>query len=141
MTDYDGRNVVITGGTGGLGGAVVEALLAAGATCHVPYLVEAEARSFRHRDHPRVTLHERVDLTDEDAVGRLYGQVPRPWASIHLVGGFAAGPIATAGKSVLAQQLNMNVVTCYLLPRRRARDERWRRTHRQRRGAAGARMA
>lgn len=114
MTDYDGRNVVITGGTGGLGGAVVEALLAAGATCHVPYLVEAEARSFRHRDHPRVTLHERVDLTDEDAVGRLYGQVPRPWAAIHLVGGFAAGPIATAGKSVLAQQLNMNVVTCYL---------------------------
>jgi NAD(P)-dependent dehydrogenase (short-subunit alcohol dehydrogenase family) len=112
--DYQGRTVVITGGTGGLGTAVVDALLAAGAACHIPYLVEAEAQAFRHRDHSRVTLYPQVDLTDEDAVGRLYRQVPNLWASIHLAGGFAAGGIRTAGKSVLAGQLDVNIVTCYL---------------------------
>jgi NAD(P)-dependent dehydrogenase (short-subunit alcohol dehydrogenase family) len=114
MMDYHGRAVVITGGTGGLGTAVVEALLAAGATCHIPYLVEAEAQAFRHRDSKQVTLYPQVNLTDEDAVGRLYGQVANLWASIHLAGGFAAGGIRTAGKSTLAGQLDINVTTAYL---------------------------
>jgi NAD(P)-dependent dehydrogenase (short-subunit alcohol dehydrogenase family) len=112
--DFQGRTVVITGGTGGLGTAVVEALLAAGATCHIPYLVEAAAQAFRHRDRKQVTLYPQINLTDEDAVGRFYGQVPDLWASIHLAGGFAAGGTSTAGKSVLASQLDVNVVTCYL---------------------------
>lgn len=112
--DYQGRTVIITGGTGGLGTAVVEALLAAGARCHIPYLVEVEAQAFRHRDHKQVTLWPQVNLTDEEAVGRLYREVPDLWASVHLAGGFAAGDIGTAGKSVLASQLDVNVVTCYL---------------------------
>ena len=112
--DYQGRAVIVTGGTGGLGGAVVEALLGAGATCHIPYLIEAEAQAFRHRDHRQVTLYPQINLTDEDTVGRFYRQVPDLWASIHLAGGFAADGIRAAGKSVLASQLDMNVVTCYL---------------------------
>jgi NAD(P)-dependent dehydrogenase (short-subunit alcohol dehydrogenase family) len=112
--DYHGRTVVITGGTGGLGAAVVDSLLAAGATCHIPYVVEAEAQSFRHRGDPGVTLHPRVDLTDEAAVDRFYAQVRNLWASIHLAGGFAFGDIGSAGKAVLTAQLDLNVVTCYL---------------------------
>ncbi|HMA73688.1 MAG TPA: SDR family NAD(P)-dependent oxidoreductase [Xanthobacteraceae bacterium] len=112
--DYQGRTVVITGGTGGLGTAAVEALLAAGATCHIPYLVEVEAQTFRLRDHKQVTLYPRINLTDEDAVEHFYGQLPDLWASIHLAGGFTAGGIRTAGKSTLASQLDVNFVTCYL---------------------------
>jgi len=112
--DYRDRAVVITGGTGGLGTAVVEALLAAGATCHVPYVIEAEAQAFRHRDSKQVTLYPNVNLTDEDAVARLYAGVPGLWASIHLAGGFAAGAIGTAGKSILSGQLDINVTTAYL---------------------------
>jgi NAD(P)-dependent dehydrogenase (short-subunit alcohol dehydrogenase family) len=112
--DYQGRTVVITGGTGGLGTAVVDSLIAAGAICHVPYRAEAEAQSLWQRDHPQVTLHGQIELTDEDAVSRLYGQIPNLWASIHLAGGFAPGRIAAAGKSVLAGQLDINVMTCYL---------------------------
>ena len=40
--DYRDRHVVVTGGTGALGRAVVDALLAAGAHCHVPYRQERE---------------------------------------------------------------------------------------------------
>jgi NAD(P)-dependent dehydrogenase (short-subunit alcohol dehydrogenase family) len=114
MMDFQDRSVVITGGTGGLGTAVVEALLAAGATCHIPYLVEHEAHAFTHRDHGQVTLYPQVNLTDEDAVGNFYRKVPHLWASIHLAGGFAAGGIKTSAKSVLAGQLDVNVVTSYL---------------------------
>jgi NAD(P)-dependent dehydrogenase (short-subunit alcohol dehydrogenase family) len=114
MADYRGRTVVVTGGTGALGTAVVGALAAAGAVCHVPYLVEAEARAFPYRDRKEVTLHAGIELTDEAAVGRFYGGLPGLWASIHLAGGFAAGPVATAGKAVLAAQLEINAVTAYL---------------------------
>ena len=34
--DFRDRHVMVTGGTGALGRAVVGALLAAGARCHVP---------------------------------------------------------------------------------------------------------
>jgi NAD(P)-dependent dehydrogenase (short-subunit alcohol dehydrogenase family) len=112
--DYQGRTVVITGGTGGLGTAVVDALVAAGATCHVPYRTETEAQTFPQRGHKQVTLYPQIDLTDEDAVGRFYQQIPNLWASIHLAGGFMAGRIAAAGKSVLASQLDINLMTCYL---------------------------
>jgi NAD(P)-dependent dehydrogenase (short-subunit alcohol dehydrogenase family) len=112
--DYQGRSVVITGGTGGLGTAVVGALIAAGAACHVPYRAEADAQTFRHRDHKQVTLHPQIDLTNEDAVGSFYQQISNLWASIHLAGGFAPGRIAATGKSVLASQLDVNVMTCYL---------------------------
>jgi NAD(P)-dependent dehydrogenase (short-subunit alcohol dehydrogenase family) len=112
--DYQGRAVVVTGGTGGLGTAVVEALLAAGASCHVPYRAEADAQTFAHSGHERVTLYPQIDLTNEEAVGRFYQQIPRLWASIHLAGGFTSGRIAAAGKSALLGQLDVNVVTCYL---------------------------
>jgi NAD(P)-dependent dehydrogenase (short-subunit alcohol dehydrogenase family) len=112
--DYQGRTVVITGGTGGLGTAVVGTLIAAGATCHVPYRTEAEAQTFPHRDHKQVALYPQIDLMDEDAVGRFYQQIPSLWASIHLAGGFAPGRIAATGKSALASQLDVNLVTCYL---------------------------
>jgi NAD(P)-dependent dehydrogenase (short-subunit alcohol dehydrogenase family) len=109
--DYQGRTVVITGGVGGLGSAVVQALLAAGAICHVPYRGEL-ARAPHAHEH--LTLHPGIDLTDESAVEGLYRKVRDLWASIHVAGGFAFGPVATTGKSVLASQIEMNLVTCYL---------------------------
>ncbi len=112
--EFQDRAVVVTGGTGALGAAVVGALLEAGAACHVPYFVEQEALQFPHRAHPRLTLHPGANLTDEATVERLYGAVAHPWASIHLVGGFAAGPVKSATKAVLQSQLDTNVVTAFL---------------------------
>ena len=49
--DYRDRHVVVTGGTGALGTAVVGALIEAGAICHVPYMIDQEAERFPFRDH------------------------------------------------------------------------------------------
>ena len=112
--DYRDRHVVVTGGTGALGTAMVGALIAAGAVCHVPYHNRAEADRFALREHPKVTLVADIDLTQEAAVAKLYRGVPSLWASIHLAGGFAMAPVAETTKSDLMKQVEMNFVTAFL---------------------------
>ena len=80
----------------------------------VPFVVAAEAKHFALRGHAQVKLVESADLTDEVAVVKLYDGVPRLWASIHLVGGFAMAPVAETKKSDLMAQLDMNFVTAFL---------------------------
>jgi NAD(P)-dependent dehydrogenase (short-subunit alcohol dehydrogenase family) len=111
---YQDRHVVVTGGTGALGIAVVGALLEAGAVCHVPFIVAAEADRFPHRDHPNVKLIAEVDLVDETSVTRVYAGVPKLWASIHLAGGFAYAPIGKTSPADLRRQVDMNFTTCFL---------------------------
>jgi NAD(P)-dependent dehydrogenase (short-subunit alcohol dehydrogenase family) len=112
--DYQDRHVLVTGGTGALGTAVVAGLIQAGATCHVPWLHEAEAQRFGYREHKQVRLVGSIDLTDEAAVGRLFDRVPALWASIHIAGGFAMAPVAKTHKSELMQQIDTNLVSCFL---------------------------
>jgi NAD(P)-dependent dehydrogenase (short-subunit alcohol dehydrogenase family) len=112
--DYRDRHVVVTGGTGALGTATVGALIEAGAVCHVPYIDRAEADRFAFRNHAKIELIADIDLAQEAAVARLYGNVPRLWASIHLVGGFAMAPVAETTKSDLMKQIEMNFVTAFL---------------------------
>ena len=112
--DYRDRHVVVTGGTGALGTAVVSGLVEAGAVCHVPFVIAAEADAFALRGHAQVKLVASADLTDEAAVAKLYDGVPRLWASINLAGGFAMAPVADTNKSDLMAQLDMNFVTAFL---------------------------
>jgi NAD(P)-dependent dehydrogenase (short-subunit alcohol dehydrogenase family) len=111
--DFSGKHVVITGGTGALGTAVVGSLLAAGATCTVPYVHEAEAQRFPHRGDPKVKLIAVADLADEAAVAKVYNGL-KPWASIHIAGGFAAGKVAATDKAALMAQIDSNLVSCFL---------------------------
>ena len=110
--DFDNRTVIVTGGTGALGRAVVGALLAAGARCRVPYIVDAEAALFPHKDN--VTLVQGCDLAEEAGVARLYDGVNDLWASIHIAGGFAMGSIGDTDKAGLRHMLNTNFVSCFL---------------------------
>ena len=111
--DFTGKHVVVTGGTGALGTAVVGALLAAGATCTVPYVQEAEAQRFPHRGNTNVKLIAIADLADEAMVAKVYNGV-KPWASIHIAGGFAPGKVAETDKAVLMAQIESNLVSCFL---------------------------
>src|SRR5262245_61850010 len=110
--DYTNRTVVVTGGTGALGRAVVGILLAAGARCRVPYIIDAEAAAFPFKDG--VTLVGPCDLTNEADVANLYQGVSDLWASVHIAGGFAMGSVADTDKAGMLHMLNMNFVTCYL---------------------------
>ena len=113
MMDFSARNVVVTGGTGALGTAVVASLLAAGATCTVPYLHESEAQRFPHNGDPNVKLIAVSDLADEAMVAKVYDGL-KLWASIHIAGGFAAGRVADTGQAALMGQINSNLVSCFL---------------------------
>src|SRR5580700_5574584 len=113
--DFRDRHIVVTGGAGALGSAVVEVLLGAGAVCHVPCFDEAEAQRFRLRDHDNVKLTITGSLADERAVARLYQDTALPlWASIHIAGGFAAAPLRETTAAMLHQQIDMNFVSCAL---------------------------
>ena len=111
---YQGRQVIVTGGTGALGSAVVGAFIEAGATCYVPWRHEAEVEHFAYRQHEQVKLFGGGDLADKSAVDRLFGEVPALWASIHVAGGFAMSPLAKTRKSDLMNLLDMNFVSCSL---------------------------
>jgi NAD(P)-dependent dehydrogenase (short-subunit alcohol dehydrogenase family) len=112
--DLHDRHVVVTGGTGALGSAVVAPLLAFGAHCHIPYHVDEEAVRFPHRAHPRVHLVAGANLASETVVERLYAGLPGLWASIHLAGGFAMGPMAELDEAQVMGMLRTNFVTCAL---------------------------
>lgn len=92
MRRFEGRHIVVTGGRGSLGGAVVDLLTSEGATCHVPD----------------------IDLTVEDDTERWFATLPRLWASIHVAGGFAMNAIAATTLADFRAQHDLNTVTCFL---------------------------
>ena len=89
-----GKNIVVSGGRGALGEAVVAAFANRGATVHVP--------------------GREVRFDDEGAVTAYYALLPPLWASIHVIGGFAMSPIAETPLSAFEQQWKINTVTCFL---------------------------
>lgn len=111
--DFSGKHVVVTGGTGALGSGVVGALLEAGASCTVSYVHLTGAQHFPYGEHDRVKLVAVSDLADEHSVFKLYDGL-RPWASIHIAGGFAMGKVADTGKAALLAQLDTNLISCFL---------------------------
>jgi len=114
MVDFAGSHIVVTGGTGALGRAVITALRAAGAVCHVPNLVAAELENFPHLSDPGVHIARDVDVADEAAVRRFYQSLPPLWASVHLAGGFAMAPIAEMSAADFIAQFRMNALSCFL---------------------------
>ena len=111
--DFSNKHVVVTGGTGALGCAVVGGLLGAGARCIVPYVIEAEAQQFPYARQTEVKLIKVADLSDEKDVARVYDG-NAPWASIHIAGGFAMGKVADTDKAALTAQLDSNLISCFL---------------------------
>jgi NAD(P)-dependent dehydrogenase (short-subunit alcohol dehydrogenase family) len=112
--DFRNRHVIVTGGAGALGTAVVSRLIEAGALCHVPCLNEAEAARFRLRDHKQVTVTVTGSLTEEGAIDKLYRGVTPLWASVHTVGGFAASALRDTDLATIRQQIEMNLISCIL---------------------------
>lgn len=117
-----GRQVVISGGTGALGRAVVQAFVAAGASVHVPVRGRAPTDGLAG-----VRYVPGVDLTDEGAVAGFYGGLPDGlWASVHVAGGFAMAGITDTTLADLRAQLDMNLTSAFLCCREAVRRFRLR---------------
>lgn len=91
------KTVVITGGTGGLGTALIRRLISKDYRLAVTYLLPDEAQTFESEfevDEERLML-TRVDCTNPEAVNSYVKDVANRWGEIHglcsLVGGWAGG--------------------------------------------------
>ncbi|HYE61078.1 MAG TPA: SDR family NAD(P)-dependent oxidoreductase [Phycisphaerales bacterium] len=128
--DFNSLHVVVTGGTGALGTAVVEQLVDQGATCHIPCFSESELAKFPYKSSDRVRIVAGVNLTDEQSTVDFYRQFgdtgggPRLWASVHVAGGFAYAPIDTVTGQDFRAQWEMNVLTAFLCSREAVRAMR-----------------
>jgi NAD(P)-dependent dehydrogenase (short-subunit alcohol dehydrogenase family) len=112
--DLDGRHIVVTGGTGALGRAVVGRLLDAGASLHLPVFPAGSLDGFPHADHARLAARDGVDLTDEAAVQSFYADLPPLWGSVHLAGGFAMAPLVQTDAAAFQEMIDMNLRSCFL---------------------------
>lgn len=113
-----GRSVLVTGGTGGLGGAVTTAFLDAGWRVVVPWIVERELE----RVPPRSGLElVRADLFDvasaRDCATVAASDVDNPLrAVVNLVGGFASGGLVhETPVENFENQLRLNLRATYLV--------------------------
>src|SRR5690606_24669926 len=113
---FEGRVVVVSGGTGALGCAVTGFLLDAGADVHIPVLESETPHHFGYAGHERVHLRHGVDLGDEDQVVDFYQRVTEGvagtgsktlWASIHLAGGFSMKPLVDTSLAELERMWRM----------------------------------
>jgi NAD(P)-dependent dehydrogenase (short-subunit alcohol dehydrogenase family) len=124
MTQFDGRCVVVTGGTGALGAGIVGALLDGGAEVYVPWhdARELSASPFAKRQG----FHARgpVDLSSEVEVAAFFAGLPSIWASIHAVGGFAMAPLCETTAAQFRRMHELNVMTCFLCCREAVRRMR-----------------
>ena len=107
----EGKRIVVTGGTGSLGSAVVQLLLERGASCEVTWRTQKELDHFALSD--RVALHQ-VDCADERQVEAFYSRLDELWASLHVVGGFAMANIENTSAEDLRRMFEQNTMTCFL---------------------------
>jgi NAD(P)-dependent dehydrogenase (short-subunit alcohol dehydrogenase family) len=84
--------VLVAGGTGALGSAVVRELLDAGHHCTVTWIVDVELERGRAEFGDRANF-VRADLFDPDAADQAVASVPDLEGVVDLVGGFASGPL------------------------------------------------
>jgi len=112
------QTAIVTGGTGGLGSAVVERLLDDGWRVVVPWIVEHELERVRARDGLELV---QADLFDPDAVAAVVelaagaGEAPLRGV-VNLVGGFAAGGrVHETPIDEFEKQFRLNLRPAYLV--------------------------
>jgi len=110
------RTVIATGGTGGLGRAVVRAFLEAGDRVVVPFVVEAErdavAKAEREAlDAERLLLIE-ADVAEDEGAAAVSKAAGPTQVLVNGVGGFGGGtPVFETGLDVWDRMYRMNVRT------------------------------
>jgi NAD(P)-dependent dehydrogenase (short-subunit alcohol dehydrogenase family) len=119
-----GQVAIVAGGTGGLGRAVSQAFLDAGATVIVTYRTQAEFDVLAAAAAAQASRLEgrRVDVTDEGEARRVVGEIVaqrgRLDALVNTVGGYTGGTkLWDLDASALDRMLAMNLRSGYALAR------------------------
>jgi NAD(P)-dependent dehydrogenase (short-subunit alcohol dehydrogenase family) len=111
-------SAIVTGGTGGLGAAVVGRLLDDGWRVVVPWVVEEELERVQERDNLELV---QADLFDQKAVERVVGTAAAIETAplrglVNLVGGFAiGGRVHETPIDEFEKQFRLNLRSTYLM--------------------------
>jgi NAD(P)-dependent dehydrogenase (short-subunit alcohol dehydrogenase family) len=112
------REVLLTGGSGGLGQGVIPTLLAQGVALTLSYLSLQEVELLKGRLSPAEIARIRfvqADLTQEDEVIQLVATLPQIDALIHLVGGFSMGKTHEYAYRNWQRDFDLNLNTTFLV--------------------------
>jgi NAD(P)-dependent dehydrogenase (short-subunit alcohol dehydrogenase family) len=113
-----GKQVLLTGGTGGLGLGVTPAILARGAEVTIPYREEKSIESLKKKlsaaDTSRLRF-VRADLSQESTIEQLVNDLGKVDILIHLVGGFSMGAVHELDYTDWQKSLALNLNTTFLV--------------------------
>ncbi|MEH2269823.1 MAG: 3-oxoacyl-ACP reductase FabG [Nostoc sp.] len=112
-----GKQVLLTGGTGGLGLGVTPVVLAQGAEVTIPYRNIKDVESLKSilspTDFAKLSFVP-SNLEDEASVENLINSIGRVDVLIHLVGGFSMGKTHEYSFSSWKHELDINLNTTFL---------------------------
>ena len=115
-TTLDGKIVLVTGATGGLGPAVARELAAAGA--HLALVAGDAARVQALADEIGDARGFQADLTDETSTAELAARVAEHVgeidALVHLVGGYMSGTVSETDLAAWERMLSLNLRSALL---------------------------
>jgi NAD(P)-dependent dehydrogenase (short-subunit alcohol dehydrogenase family) len=121
---FEGKVVIVAGGTGGLGRSVSLAFLNEGATVAVTYRHEEEFVALKSDAGATASAlsGQKIDVTDERQTAKFAEEaivkLGRVDALVNTVGGYAGGiPLVTMETSVLEQMLSLNLRSGFNLSR------------------------
>jgi NAD(P)-dependent dehydrogenase (short-subunit alcohol dehydrogenase family) len=117
---FEGKFVVVAGGTGGLGRAVSLAFLGESARVVVTYRNQSEFAALQTaagKDAPRL-LGYTIDVTDENAVRQLVAGETRIDVIVNTIGAYAGSiPLWQTDATVLDRMLDLNLRSGFVLSR------------------------
>jgi len=122
-----GKTALVAGGTGGLGRAVTQAFLAAGANVIVTYRKDQEFAELNSSGgNPATLVGYKVDVTDEAAVQQLIERILSDHQKLDIlvnaVGGYTGGKtLWDSNAKVLDDMLALNLRSGFLLSRAAAK--------------------
>lgn len=114
-----GKAVLITGGTGGLGGAVIRAFVEGGYRVATTYTDPEKWKGLGNVGDGVLGLE--ADLLDaraaEEAVRRAAEEFGYIYALVNLVGGFEMGPLALTSEETWDRMMDVNLKSAFLATR------------------------